>query len=153
MLELIRPAGVGVAVFLGYWLGEDPVARFHIMGPLSCMIMAGTVAYESIMTGERAPSKTGYQPDRAYQIQSGLANAAMAITAALVWLCGWGPFAEAAIVTVVLLFFSLSAANHLRTAILFHNMKPVNLLRPLVTLLLLGALIPPMLQALSRAGR
>jgi len=43
------------------------------------MIMSGTVAFESLILGEAAPEKIGYEPNRAYQIQSGLANAATAI--------------------------------------------------------------------------
>jgi hypothetical protein len=50
----------------------------------------------------------------------------------------------------MLLFFSFSAANHAVTAIREHNMKPVNLMRPVMALLLLGVLLPPMISALSQ---
>ena len=93
---------------------------------------------------------TGYAPNRAYQVQSGLANAATAVTSLLVYLLDWGRYADATIVTVMLIFFSLSAANHVATAIMGRNMKTVNLLRPAMALLLICFLLPPMLRALNQ---
>ncbi len=113
------------------------------------MIMSGTVAFESLILGEAASEKIGYAPNRAYQIQSGLANAATAVTAVLVYVLDWGRYADATIVTAMLIFFTFSAANHLATAIRNGNMKPVNLLRPAMTLVLLGLLLPLMIKALS----
>jgi hypothetical protein len=114
------------------------------------MIMSGTVAFESLVLGEAASEKIGYAPNRAYQIQSGLANAAIAITALLVYALNWGRYADATIVTVMLMFFTFSAVNHLATAIIERNMKPVNLLRPALALLLIGFLLPLMIKALSQ---
>jgi hypothetical protein len=92
--------------------------------------------------GEVASKKIGYIPNRAYQIQSGLANAAIAMTALIAYVLDWGRYADATIVTTMLLFFTFSAANHAATAIMGRNMKPVNLLRPAMTLLLIGFLLP-----------
>ena len=114
------------------------------------MLMSGTVAFESLILGDVASEKIGYAPHRAYQIQSGLANAAIAVTALLVCLLDWGRYAEAAIVTVMLLFFAFSAANHAATAILERNLKPVNLMRPVMALLLIGFLLPLLIKALSQ---
>jgi hypothetical protein len=150
ILEWIRPIGIGCAVFFAYYLGKDAASRFHIMGPFTVMLMSGTVALEWFLFGDAASEKIGYASNRAYQIQSSLANAATAITALIVYLLGWGLYAEATIVSVMLLFFSFSAANHLATAIMYRNMKPVNLLRPVMTLLLIGLLLPPMVKALAQ---
>ena len=114
------------------------------------MLMSGTVAFESLILGEVASEKIGYEPNRAYQIQSGLANAATAITALLVYVLDWGRYADATIVTAMLMFFTFSAANHVATAIMERNMKPVNLLRPAMALLLIGFLLPPMIKALTQ---
>ena len=149
LLEWLRPAGIGVAIFCAYYFGKDAVARFHIMGPFVVMLMSGTVACESLLLGDVASAKIGYAPQRAYQIQSGLANAATALTALLVYLLDWGRFADATIVTAMLLFFCLSAANHVATAVLGGNLKAVNLMRPIMALLLVGFLLPPMLKALA----
>jgi hypothetical protein len=150
MMEWIRPVGICLAIFFPYYLGGDEVSRFHIMGPFIVMIMCGTVAFESLVLGEIASEKIGYAANRAYQIQSGLANAAMAATALLVYVLNWGRYADSTIVTAMLLFFTFSAANHTATAIREHNMKPVNLMRPVWTLLLILLLIPHMFQALNQ---
>ena len=118
------------------------------MGPFVVMLMSGTVAFESLALGDAASEKIGYEPHRAYQIQSGLANAATAVTALLVYVLNWGRYADATVVTVMLMFFSFSAVNHVATAIMERNMKPVNLLRPAMVLLLIGFLLPPMIKAL-----
>lgn len=150
MMEWIRPIGIGLAVFFAYYLGKDDVSRFHIMGPYVVMIMSGTVAFESLLLGEAASEKIGYSVDRGYQIQSGLANASTAITALLVYVLDWGRYAEAAVVTTMLLFFALSAVNHAATAIREGNMKRVNVLRPVLALLLILVLLPPMIKALKQ---
>jgi hypothetical protein len=149
IMEWLRPASIGLAIFFAYYFGHDAISQFHIMGPFIVMLMSGTVAFESLILGEAASEKIGYAPNRAYQIQSGLANAATAITALLVYVLNWGRYADAAIVTVMLVFFTFSAANHVATAIRDQNLKPVNLLRPAVTLLLIGVLLPLMIKALS----
>ena len=150
MMEWLRPAGIGLAIFFAYYLGNDAISRFHILGPFVVMLMSGTVAFESLILGDVASEKIGYAPHRAYQIQSGLANAATAITAFLVYALDWGRYAEAAIVTAMLMFFTFSAANHVATAIMGRNMKPVNILRPAMALLLIGFLLPPMIKALTQ---
>ena len=148
-MEWLRPAGIALAFFCAYWWGQDAVSRFHILGPSVVVLMCGTVALESLFLGEAAAGKIGYAPDRAYQIQSGLANAAMAVTALLVSALGWGRYAEAAIVTVMLIFFALSAANHAARALREGNRQRANVLRPAMTLLLIGVLVPPLIDALG----
>ena len=150
MMEWIRPAGIAAVFFLAYAFGHDAVSRFHILGPFVVMLMSGTVAFESVILGEAASEKIGYNVHRSYQIQSGLTHAAIAITALLVYAMNWGPQAESAIVTAMLLAFVFSAANHAATAVLERNVKPVNLLRPILALLLTGFLLPPMIAALSQ---
>ena len=150
MMEWLRPAGIGLVIFIAYYLGKDAISRFHLMGPFVVMLMSGTVAFESLILGEAASEKIGYEPHRAYQIQSGLANAATAITALLVYVLDWGRSADAAIVTVMLMFFTLSAINHIATAVMYRNLKPINLMRPFMVLFLIGFLLPHMLKALNQ---
>jgi hypothetical protein len=150
MMEWFRPFGIGLAIFFAYYFGRDDISRFNIMGPFAVVIMSGSAAFESLVLGEAASEKIGYKPHRAYQIQSGLANAATAGTALLVYVLDWGRYADATIVTAMLMFFVFSAANHVATAITERNMKPVNLLRPALALLLIGFLLPPMIKALAQ---
>lgn len=148
MIEWIRPAGIVAAYFIAEYLGKDPVSKFHILGPIIVIIMSGTVAFESLILKEAASEKIGYKPDRGYQVQSGLNNLATALTALLVFILNWGRYADAAIVMVMLLFFALSAVNHTVSAIKEHNMKPANLMRPVMTLALIAILVPAMIKAL-----
>ena len=148
MMEWLRPTGIGITIFFACSFGNDSISYFHILGPFTVMLMSGTVAFESLILGEVASEKIGYAPNRAYQIQSGLANMATAVTALLIYMLDWGRYADATIVSVMLLFFTFSAANHLATVIMEKNMKPVNLLRPAMALLLAGLLLPPLIKAL-----
>lgn len=150
IMEWLRPVGIGLAIFFAYFFGRDATSQFHIMGPFIVMLMSGTVAFESLILGEAASEKIGYAPNRAYQIQSGLANAAIAMTALLVYVMDWGRYADATIVSAMLMFFTFSAANHTATALMAGNMKPVNLLRPAMALLLIGFLLPAMIKALTQ---
>lgn len=149
-MEWLRPVGTGLAFFFAYYLGRDAISQFHILGPFVVMLMSGTVAFESLVLGAVASEKIGYAPHRAYQIQLGLANAATAMTALVVYILDWGRYAEATIVTAMLMFFTFSAVNHLATAILERNLKLVNLLRPAMTLLLMGFLLPALIKALAQ---
>ena len=149
-MEWLRPVGIGCAIFLAYYFGKDAISQFHILGPSVVVIMSGTVAFESLILGDVASEKIGYKPNRAYQIQSGLANTATAITALLVYMLDWGRYADATIVIAMLMFFTFSAANHVATTIKERNMKPVNLLRPAMALLLIGFLLPPMIKAITQ---
>jgi hypothetical protein len=148
-MEGVRPIGITVIIFLAYYLHTDPVAFFHFLGPSIVILMCGTVAFEGLFLGKVASEKIGYTPNRAYQIQSALNHLATAITAILVLIFNWGRFADATIVTVMLVVFTLSGSNHLFNAIKEKNFKPVNLMRPALSLILLIFLIPPMLRALG----
>lgn len=149
IMEWLQPVGIGLVLFIAYSFDRDAIWRFHLMGPFVVMIMSGTVAFESLILGDAASAIIGYDPHRAYKIQSGLANVITAMTALLVYVLDWRRYAEATVVTAMLMFFAFSAANHLATAMKGGNMKPVHLLRPAIALLLIGALLPPMIEALN----
>ena len=150
LMEWIRPIGIVLIYFFAYYFGTDDISSFHILGPAIVIIMSGTVAFESLFLGEMASEKIGYKPNRAYQIQSGLNHLATFLTAILVLILNWGRYADATIVTVMLLFFIFSAVNHAVSAVKEHNMKPVNLMRPIMTLILVCFLLPPMINALMQ---
>lgn len=148
-MEWIRPIGIGAVIFFAYYIARDAATQFHLMGPFIVILICGTVAFEAIVLGEAVSEKIGYAPNRAYQVQSGLANAAIAITALIVYVLNWGRYADATIVSVMLIFFSLSATNHAITAFRDGNMKPVNLMRPVMAILLVGFLLPLMIKSLG----
>jgi hypothetical protein len=149
-MEWIRPIGISLSLFLAYYFGRDSVSIFHILGPLIVIIMNGTIAFESLVIGEAGSAKIGYVPNRAYQIQSGLANLAIALTAVLVLVLKWGWEADATIVIAMLLFLLFSGFNHLRTAIKEKNLKPLNLMRPVISILLTAILLPYLISSLMQ---
>lgn len=149
IMEWLRPVAIGLVIFFAYSVGQDAISRFHILGPDAVMLMSGTIAFEALVLGDVASEKIGYAPHRDYQIQSGLANAAIAMTAVVVYVMDWGRYADATIVTTMLMFLTFSALNHGATAVMERNLKPVNLLRPFMTLLLIGFLLPAMSKVLA----
>jgi len=149
IIEWIRPIGIVLVFLLGEAQSSDPVSKLHILAPFIILIMCGTVAFESIFLGKAASEKIGYAPSRAYQLQSGLANLAIAITALIVYFLDWGKFADATILIVMLMFFTLSAVNHTVTIIKNRNTKFANLMRPVLTILLLAYLVPILIHALA----
>lgn len=147
-MEWIRPLLISICFFLAYYFGRDAISIFHILGPSIVIVMNGTIAFESLVLGEVGSEKIGYVPNRAYQIQSGLANLAFAIIALVVLVFQWGREADATIVIAMLLFILLSGFNHLRTAIQDKNLKLVNLLRPVISLVLTALLLPYLINSL-----
>ena len=149
MMEWIRPAGIVLVFFFAYYFGSNPVEVLHILGPFIVILMAGTISFESLFLGEIASAKIGYKPDRGYQIQSGLNNLATALTAVMVFVLNWGKYADATILSVYLFFQLLSGINHGRTIITEKNYSRTNLMRPIMTVILLAALIPHIVSALK----
>ena len=91
---------------------------------------------------------SGYKGGGAYQRQSGFNNLALAITTIMVYVFHWGTLAEITVMTVLLVFLTLSALNHAYSAYKEKNYKIQNLLRPILTVALLAATIPYMVLAL-----
>ncbi len=148
-MEWLRPAGIVLIFFFAYYFGSDPVGVLHILGPFIVLLMAGTISFESLFLGEIASEKIGYKPDRAYQIQSGLNNLATALTALMVFFLNWGKYADATVLSVYLIFQVLSGINHARTVITEKNYTRTNMMRPIMSLMLLAALVPHIVSALK----
>ena len=147
-MEWIRPTGLGLVFFFAYYFGKDPAGVLHVMAPFTVMVMAGTISFESLVLGEIASEKIGYGVHREYQIQSGLNNLATALTAGMVFALDWGKYADATVLSVYLCFQALSGANHARTMVTEKNRSRTNILRPILSLVLLAALVPHIVMAL-----
>jgi len=149
LIEWIRPAGLCFGFFAAYYWGSTAVERLHILTPFMIIALSGVTGLESLFLGKTASAKIGYTPSRPYQIQSGLNHLTVAIVVLISWGLHWGLYADAALLSVCLLSFSMSAANHAWQAIVAGNRKPVNFMRPiLMTVLLIGAL-PILIRALQ----
>lgn len=152
LLEILRWVGVGLGIFLALLLGKDPAQQFNILCIWVVISLAGLTGIESVFFGKAAAKLSGYGEGGAYQRQSGINNLALAITTLLVYFLNWGLYAKISVMTVMLIFLSLSASNHAYSAIKEHNKSFKNFLRPIMTTVLLAVIIPFMIRALSFAG-
>ncbi|MFA5162290.1 MAG: DUF6790 family protein [Elusimicrobiales bacterium] len=148
ILEAARWGCVGTGFYLAFMPGMTPQMQLHVLMPWLVLPLAGLTGIESVFLGSAAAKSSGYGANPAYQRQSGFNNIAVAATAFAVWLFNWGTRAEAAVLTVLLIFLALSACNHFWTAIRENNRSVKNLLRPLLTLLLLAFSVPFLARAL-----
>jgi hypothetical protein len=152
ILEIARWSAVGLGVFLANYLGGSPAAQFSMVCFWSVVPIAGLTGVESVFLAQKASEQSGYGGGGlAYQRQSGFNNLALAIACLLVYALGWGLMAKAALMSVLLIFLVLSAANHAYSAIKEKNLRPKNLLRPVLTAFLLAVTLPYLIAALAAA--
>lgn len=149
VLEIVRWTCIVAGFNLAYFLGQNPISQLHIIMPWLVIPLAGLTGIESVWFGKAASELSGYGYNPAYQRQSGLNNIAVAITAIIVSLFEWGTHAEAAVLMILLIFLTLSACNHAYSAIKDKNYALKNLLRPLMTALLLAFTIPFIIRVLN----
>ena len=150
-LEILRFAGVILGFALALQYGHTPQAQLHILSPWIVISLAGLTGIESVFFGRAAAELSGYAPS-AYQRQSGFNNLAVAIVALLVFLLGWGTYAEVTIMSVLLIFLFLSACNHAWSAIREGNLNLRNVLRPIMTVVIIIVIVPFILRALTAVG-
>jgi hypothetical protein len=148
ILEISRLAGVAIGIFLAIYWGNNPVQQFSIVTAFAVIFIAGLTGIESIFFGESASEQSGYTGGRGYQRQSGANNLALAITAILVYLLGWGYFAQLAIMSVLIIFLALSGTNHAYSAIIEGNHSIKNMSRPIMTIVFLVILLFFMLNSI-----
>lgn len=150
-LEIIRWALVIFGFQLAYFVTANPITRFNLLAPIIIIALCGLTGIESVFFGRVAINQSGYPRSDRYQIQSGLNNLALALAAILAWWCGWGFWANLALMSGTLIFFGLSGINHGLSAITEHNYQWKNLFRPLMSLILIIAVLMAMLPALASA--
>lgn len=149
VLEYARWAGAGVGIFWANYVGGSPAEQFGIITIWTVPAVAGLSGIESLFFGQAASRISGYGRGGAYQRQSGLNNLALALACVLAYALGWGTMAQAALMSVLLIFLILSASNHAYSAFREGNRNLRNLLRPVLTALLVAVLLPYMIAALS----
>lgn len=149
LLEYFRMTGV----FIGFWLAfsnlSNPIQAFHWLSVCIVVSIAGVTAVESLLFGKQAAKASGYSDPGPYQRQSGLNNLAVATVSLIVFVLNWGTRAETAICLVLLVFLTLSSVNHAYSGLRDGNRSWRGLTRPLGTLILLIAVIPFMIRALT----
>jgi uncharacterized protein DUF6790 len=151
MIEAARWIGVAAGFALAYGHGAGPAERLHLLAPWLVGSLAGLTGIESVFLGEAAARLTGYAPS-AYQRQSGMNNLALAATALLAHALDWGAAADVAVVSALLVFLSLSAANHLWSAWRERNLRLRSVARPAATAGLAAATLPLLVPLLVAAA-
>lgn len=149
IFEIARWGGVAMGFFFAFYWGNNPAEQFTILTVFVVSFVAGLTAIESLLFSKEASESTGYEGGRAYQRQSAVNNLALAIVALLSFYLSWGVFASAAVMSVLLVFLSLSAVNHLYSAVKENNKVAKSYLRPILTVLLILVVLPVMIPALS----
>jgi len=149
-LEYARWAGVGVGIFWANYAGSSPAEQFSIITAWTVLAVAGLSGVESLFFGKSASKISGYGGGGGgYQRQSGINNLALALACVLAYALGWGTMAQAALMSTLLIFLIISAANHAYSAFREGNRNLRNLLRPVLTALLVAMVLPYMIAALS----
>ncbi|MDD3984948.1 MAG: hypothetical protein PHY59_03450 [Methanobacterium sp.] len=148
ILEISRWTSIAIGIFLAMLWGNDPVQQFSIITAFAVIFIAGLTGIESIFFSESASEQSGYKGGREYQRQSGANNIALAITAILVYLLGWGYYAQLTIMSVLIIFLALSGTNHAYSAIKESNHTIKNMSRPIITIVFLVMLLFFMLNSI-----
>lgn len=148
LLEIARWVGAGIGLFLAYYRQGDPTDQLDVLCIWMVVSIAGLTGIESVFFGKHAREQSGYGGGAGYQRQSGFNNLALALTTILAYLWGWPLEAKAALLTVLLVFLTLSGANHAYSAMKEGNLKPKNVARPVMTAILLAMTIPFLVTAL-----
>ena len=102
----------------------------------------------NLFFGKTSSEYSGFMSESAFRRQSGINLLAIAITALIVYFLNWGTYAEAAVMSILLLFFVINSINHAYSAFIEGAKNKINILRPIMTLILLIVVLPLILNAL-----
>jgi hypothetical protein len=148
LLEILRYAGIFAGFWSAFQYGNNPVAQLNILAPWAILSLAGLTGLESIFFGKSGAETIGYKSGSEYQVQSGMNNLALAVSALLSTLFGWGVYANVALLVVLMIFFFLSGINHFWMFLKGGNRGLKNLSRPFASTLLVACILPMVIRAL-----
>jgi len=147
-LEFLRFLGVAVGIFFAFWFSGNPEYQFSILTLSVVLSLAGLSGIEGLFFGETSAELSDYSPGSPYQRESALNNLALALATLLVYLVGWGVYAKVTLMSVMLILLILSALNRAYRVVKEGDTAPTNYLQPVVTLLLIGFVLPFMINVL-----
>ena len=139
ILEALRIAGCSAGIFLAYLYGQTPEEILRIMTPWFVGSIAGFSGIEGLFFGRNAAREKGFEANSNYQRQNAFWFLSIALIALLIYVAAWNAYANIAIVLLFSLFLVMSAANHVWSTIACGNRTWQNMIRPLLTLLLVIA--------------
>jgi hypothetical protein len=150
ILEIVQSSLAGFGFYFAYvhYAQNEYVVALHILIIFVVIPLAGFTGLGSVLFSDAAAKAKGREVGSAYQIQSGMNNLAVAITAIIILYFKWGVYAELSVLFVSLIFFSLSAINHAVEFFKQGNKKIIHLMRPIFSLLLVLASLPIIMKVL-----
>ena len=149
LLEALRYVALGIGIFIAEFHHGEPLFQLNIMSITIVLSLGGLSAVESIFFAKKAAIISGYGEANPYQRQSGFNNLALSLVTIAVYIFEWGMYAKMTVLLVMLTFLTLSAGNHLYTAIAKGNKSVRNMLRPIITAVLLIYTIPVIIKVLG----
>ncbi len=150
LLEALRIAGCSAGIFLAYLYGQTPEEILRIMTPWFIGSIAGLSGIEGLFFGDRAAREKGFEVHSNYQRQNAFWFLSIAAIAFVIYGADWNAYANISIVLIFSLFLVLSAANHTWSMIASGNRAWQNMIRPLLTALLVMAFWYPVTAILFR---
>lgn len=147
-LELLQLVGVAVGIFFAFWFSGNPEYQFSILTITVILSLAGLSGIEGLFFGETAAELSGYSGGGGYQRKSALNDLALAIATLLVYAVGWDIYAKVTLMSIMLIFLILSAVNNSYIVMNKEEPKLINHVQPVVTLLLIGFVLPFMINVL-----
>jgi hypothetical protein len=148
IFEILRWVGVFIGIFLAFYYGQTPEQQFNIMFVWITVSLAGLTGI-NLFFGKTSSEYSGYMSESGFKRQSGINLLALAITALIVYFLNWGILAESAVMIILLIFLVFNSINHVYSAVLEGAKNKINILRPVMTLILLIVVLPVMLNAIS----
>jgi hypothetical protein len=149
LLEILRYITLGIGVFFAEYYGNEPLVQLNILSITIVLSLGGLTAIESIFFAKKAAVLSGYGEVSPYQRQSGFNNLALTFVTIAVYVFDFGYYAKLSVLLVMLTFLTLSAGNHLFTALAKGNRSMRNMLRPIITAILLIYTIPVIIKVLG----
>lgn len=148
-LEILRFVSLGIGIFFAEYNNNEPLKQLNIIAITVVLSLGGLSAIESIFFSKKAAVLSGYGEANAYQRQSGFNNLALSLVTIAVYIFDWGMYAKLTVMMVMLTFLTFSAGNHLFTSLFKGNKSIRNMLRPVITALLLIYTIPIVVKVLG----
>jgi hypothetical protein len=153
ILDIVRISLVSISIYFGYSIGfengYDPIGQLHFMIPLIVFAIAGISGMEGLLFAKKSAELKGFEVGSNYQRQSAIALLSYAVIAIVIYFSNWGIKAELTIFFTFIFFFIFSGLNHAIDAFKRKNYKWQNINRPIITLLLIVAMIYPVVMALK----
>jgi len=151
ILEIAQTSFVGFGFYFAYlyYYQNKYIIALRILIIFAVIPLTGLTGLSSILFSDTVAKAKGWHAGSPYQIQSGMNNLSVAITAIIVLYFNWGIYSELSLLIVSLIFFSLSAINHAVEFLKQENKKIIHLMRPIFSFFLVLASLPIMIKVLS----